>query len=57
MYIYHVLINTLSAHIHMKLNTIFYTYVEDSPTETIYIQHYTHTHTHTVTVAETASCY
>ena len=48
MYIYHALINALSAHIiHINLNAIFYTPVEDSPTETIYIRHYMHTHTHT----------
>ena len=42
MYIYHVLINTLSAHmIHINLNTIFYTHVEHSPTKTIYIKYYT----------------
>ena len=51
MYIYHALINALSAHIiHINLITIFYTYVEDSPTKTVYIRHYnygnTHTHTH-----------
>ena len=41
MYIHHALINALSAHIiHINLNTIFYTYVEDSPTKTIYIRHY-----------------
>ena len=72
MYIYHALINALSAHIiHINLNTIFYIHVEDSPTKTIYIRHYmhartharthahthTHTHTHTLTVAETGySC-
>ena len=34
MYIYHVLINALSAHIiHINLNTIFYTHVEESPTK------------------------
>ena len=54
MYIYHALITALSAHItHINLNTIFYTYAEDSPTKTIYIRHYmerhTHTHTHTHT--------
>ena len=38
MYIYHVLINALSAHtIHINLNTIFYTHIEHSPTETIYV--------------------
>ena len=32
MYIYHALINTLSAHMmHIKLNTIFYTHVEHLP--------------------------
>ena len=61
MYIYHVLINALSAHmIHINLNMIFYTRVEHSPTKTIYIKynnyflkHYIHppphTHTHTCT--------
>ena len=49
MYIYHALINTLSAHmIHINLNMIFYTHVEHSPTKTIYIKYYLkHTHTHT----------
>ena len=57
MYIYHALINALSAHmIHINLNMIFYTHAEQSPTKTIYINyyikntnkmHYTHTHTHT----------
>ena len=57
MYIYHALINSLSAHvIHINLNMIFYTHVEHSPTKTIYIKylknnnkkpHYKHTHTHT----------
>ena len=38
MYIYHALINALSAHIiHINLNMIFYTHVEHSPTKTIYI--------------------
>ena len=61
MYIYHVLINTLSAHmIHINLNMKFYTHVENSPTKTIYIKYYTekqthalYTHKHTMTVAET----
>ena len=36
MYIYHALINTLSAHmIHINLNTIFYAHLEHSPTKTI----------------------
>ena len=63
MYIYHALINAVSAHmIHINLNMIFYTHVEHSPTKTIYIKYYkktktrttntrtharTHTHTHT----------
>ena len=48
MYIYHAVINALSAHIiHINLNMIFYMYVEDSPTRTIYIRHYMETHTHT----------
>ena len=33
--------------IHINLTTIFYSYVEDSPTKPIYIRHNTHTHTHT----------
>ena len=41
MYIYHALINALSAHmIHINLNMIFYTHVEHSPTKTIYIKNY-----------------
>ena len=72
MYIYHALINALSAHmIHINLN-IFYTRVMHSPTKTIYIKYYlknknnnnknalqtrTHTHTHTLTVAETGYWY
>ena len=50
MYIYHVLISTLSAHmIHINLNTKFYTHVEHSPTKTIYIRYYIwkHAHVHT----------
>ena len=58
MYIYHALINALSAHmIHINLNMIVYTHVKHSPTKTIYIKYYknknktknalqTHTHTH-----------
>ena len=43
MYIYHALINALSAHmIHINLNMIFYTHAEHSPTKTIYIKYYTH---------------
>ena len=59
MYIYHALINALSAHmIHINLNVIFYTHVEHSPTKTIYIKYYikklktalqTHPHTPTPT--------
>ena len=46
MYIYHALINALSAHtIHINLNTLFYTHVEHSPTKTIYIRYYMETHT------------
>ena len=38
MYIYHGLINALSAHmIHINLNMIFYTHVDHSPTKTIYM--------------------
>ena len=34
MYIYHALINALSAHmIHINLNMIFYTHAEHSPTK------------------------
>ena len=41
MYIYHVLINAMSAHvIHINLNMIFYTHVEHSPTKTISIKYY-----------------
>ena len=39
-YIYHALINALSAHM------IFYTHVEHSPTKRIYVKR-AHTHTHT----------
>ena len=50
MYIYHALINALSAHmIHINLNMIFYTHVEHSPTKTIYIKYYMEKHTHTHT--------
>ena len=41
MFIYHALINALSAHtIHINVNMIFYAHVEHSPTETIYIKYY-----------------
>ena len=59
MYIYHALIDALSAHmIHINLNMLFYAHVEHSPTKTMYIKYYTYTHkkhykTHTMTVAET----
>ena len=65
MYIYHALINALSAHmIHININMIFYAHVEHSPTKTLYIKYYkkqsknknalhTHTHTHTHTHAHT----
>ena len=40
MYIYHVLINALSAHmiLYINLNMIFYTHVDHSPTKTIDIK-------------------
>ena len=48
MYIYDAPINALSAHIiHINLNTIFYTHVEDSPTKTIDITYYMQTRIHT----------
>ena len=66
MYIYHAVLNALSAHmVHINLNMIFYTHVEHSPTKTIYIQYYTknkknkktttthYKHTHTRTHART----
>ena len=41
MYIYHALINALSAHmIHINLNMILYTHVKHSPTKTVYIKYY-----------------
>ena len=41
MYIYHALINALSAHIiDINLNMIFYTHVKHSPTKTIYLKKY-----------------
>ena len=50
MYIYHALINALSTHmVPINLNMIFYTYVEPSPTKTIYLKYYTEKHTHTDT--------
>ena len=63
MYIYHALINTLSAHMmHIKLNTIFYTHVEHLPKQFTYYMEthaciqactHAHVHMHTVTVAGT----
>ena len=60
MYIYHALINAISARmICINLNMIFYTHVQHSPTKTIYIKHYfiflnaLHTHTHTYTHTHT----
>ena len=39
MYIYHALINVLSAHmIHININTICSAYAEHSPTKAIYIK-------------------
>ena len=36
--------------VHINLNMIFYTHIEDGPTETVYLRHYmemrTHTHAH-----------
>ena len=43
MYIFHALIDTRNAHMHMmhiNLNTMFYTHVEHNPTKTIYIKYY-----------------
>ena len=62
MYIYHALINALSAHmIRINLNMIFCAHVEHSPTKTIYIKyyyknkkkHYKHTRTHACMHAHT----
>ena len=49
MYIYHALINTLSAHmIHVNLNyTLFCTHIQHSPTKTIYTRYYMETRTQT----------
>ena len=56
MYIYHALINALSAHmININLNMIFYTHVEHSPSllpkqftfKVLFGNTHTHTHTHT----------
>ena len=41
LYIYHALINALSAHmIRINLNMILYTHLEHSPTKTMYIKNY-----------------
>ena len=54
MYIYHALINALSAHIiHINLNTVLYTHVDHSPTKTVYIKYYTEKQTHACTHAPT----
>ena len=61
MYIYHTLINALSAHmIHINLNMIFYTHVESYQNNLHKVlknknknTHYTHTHTHARTHART----
>ena len=47
-YIYHALINALNAHIlHINLNTIFYTEIEDSPNRNnLHKALYAGTHTH-----------
>jgi len=48
MYIYHALVNAMSAHmIHINFNGIFYTHIGHSPTETVYIRYYRETHIHT----------
>ena len=45
MYIYHVIINALSAHmIHINLNTIFYTHVEQSYQNNLHKVLYGNTH-------------
>ena len=58
MYIYHTLIDALSAQIiHINLNMIFYTHVEHSPVKNNLLKVLygnTHTHTHTHTHAHTA---
>ena len=41
MYIYHGLINTLSAHrTHINLDTIFHTHAEHNPTKTVHVKYY-----------------
>ena len=70
MYIYHELINALSAHmIHINLNMIFYTHVERSLTKTTHTKHQTERqtshslqcdfvrcHTHRMHVCLTVTC-
>ena len=47
-YIYHALINALSAYmIHINLNTVFYTHIEHNPAKSMYIKYYIWKHTHT----------
>ena len=42
MYIYHALVNALSAHmIHINVNLISYTHVELTPTKTTHTRHHT----------------
>ena len=57
MYIYHALINTLSAHmIHINLNTTLYTRVEHLPKQFTYGIIWKHTHMHAHTPARTHAC-
>ena len=52
MYIYHAPTNALSTHMtHINLNTIFYTYIEHSPTKSLDMKYYTETHTHNTVAA------
>ena len=40
-YIYHALIDALNAHtVHVNLNTMFYTHVEQGPASAIHIKYY-----------------
>ena len=55
MYIYHALINALSAHIiHINLNVIFYTYAQSYQNN---LHKVLYGHTHTQTVAESLSAH
>ena len=57
MFIYHALINALSAHtIHINLNTVSWTHVVHSPTETIYIRYYMETHRAAVVLLNVLGC-